>query len=158
MFEQFTEQAIKAVNLGLQESIRLGHNFVGAENILLGLIAEDTGVAATVLKASSINLNDTRIVVEKLIGRGSGFLAAEIPFTPRAKRALEYARDESKQLGHKSVDTEHLLLGLIRDAESEPKGLFKNPGIVAKILKQHRIDLKDLRKKVMEAIPAIRPE
>ena len=82
MFERFTEKAIKVIMLAQEEARRLGHNFVGTEQILLGLIGEGTGVAAKVLKSLGVNLKDSRIEVEKIIGRGSGFVAVEIPFTP----------------------------------------------------------------------------
>ena len=79
MFERFTEKAIKVIMLAQEEARRLGHNFVGTEQILLGLIGEGTGVAAKVLKSMGVNLKDARIEVEKIIGRGSGFVAVEIP-------------------------------------------------------------------------------
>jgi ATP-dependent Clp protease ATP-binding subunit ClpC len=99
MFERFTEKAIKVIMLAQEEARRLGHNFVGTEQILLGLIGEGTGIAAKVLKSMGINLKDARVEVEKLIGRGSGFVAVEIPFTPRAKRVLELSLEEARQLG-----------------------------------------------------------
>ena len=108
MFERFTEKAIKVIMLAQEEARRLGHNFVGTEQILLGLIGEGTGVAAKVLKSMGINLKDARIEVEKIIGRGSGFVAVEIPFTPRAKRVLELSLEEARQLGHNYIGTEHL--------------------------------------------------
>lgn len=79
-----------------EESRRLGHNFVGTEQILIGLIGQETGIAAKVLRSMGVNLDDARIEVEKIVGRGSEFIAIEIPFTLAAKRALEYARSESK--------------------------------------------------------------
>lgn len=79
-----------------------GHNFVGTEQILLGLIGESTGIAAKVLKSMGVNLKDARVEVEKIIGRGSGFVAVEIPFTPRAKRVLELSLEEARQLGKRS--------------------------------------------------------
>ena len=96
-------------------TIGLGHNFVGTEQVLLGLIGEGTGVAAKTLKSMGVTLKDARAEVEKIIGRGSGFVAVEIPFTPRAKRVLELSWDEARQLGHNYIGTEHLLLGLIRE-------------------------------------------
>lgn len=99
MFERFTEKAIKVVMLAQEEARRLGHNFVGTEQILLGLIGESTGIAAKVLKSMGVNLKDARVEVEKIIGRGSGFVAVEIPFTPRAKRVLELSLEEARQLG-----------------------------------------------------------
>ena len=97
MFEHFTDKAIKAIMLAQEEARRLGHNFVGTEQILLGLIGEGTGVAAKVLKSMGVNLKDARIEVEKIIGRGSGFVAVEIPFTPRAKRVLELSLVRSEE-------------------------------------------------------------
>lgn len=99
MFERFTEKAIKVIMLAQEEARRLGHNFVGTEQILLGLIGEGTGIAAKVLKSLGINLKDSRMEVEKIIGRGSGFVAVEIPFTPRAKRVLELSLEEARNLG-----------------------------------------------------------
>lgn len=99
MFERFTEKAIKVVMLAQEEARRLGHNFVGTEQLLLGLIGESTGIAAKVLKSMGVNLKDARTEVEKVIGRGSGFVAVEIPFTPRAKRVLELSLEEARNLG-----------------------------------------------------------
>eukprot|EP00898_Chlorokybus_atmophyticus_P003164 jgi/Chlat1/3849/Chrsp26S04065 len=98
MFERFTEKAIKVIMLAQEEARRLGHNFVGTEQVLLGLIGEGTGIAAKVLKSMGVNLKEARVEVEKIIGRGSGFVAVEIPFTPRAKRVLELSLDEARQL------------------------------------------------------------
>ncbi|KAI8544082.1 hypothetical protein RHMOL_Rhmol08G0267900 [Rhododendron molle] len=92
MFERFTAQGIKVFMIAQEaqeEARRLGHNFVGTEQILLGLTGEGTGIAAGVLKSMGINFKDARVEVERIIGRGSGFVAVEIPFTPRAKRVLE---------------------------------------------------------------------
>jgi ATPases with chaperone activity, ATP-binding subunit len=96
MFERFTEKAIKVIMLAQEEARRLGHNFVGTEQILLGLIGEGTGVAAKVLKSMGVNLKDARVEVEKIIGRGSGFVAVEIPFTPRAKRVPGSCRSRKR--------------------------------------------------------------
>ncbi|KAK9108595.1 hypothetical protein Syun_024606 [Stephania yunnanensis] len=117
MFERFTEKAIKVIMLAQEEARRLGHNYVGTEQILLGLIGEGTGIAAKVLKSMQINLKDARVEVEKIIGRGQGFVAMEIPFTPRAKTVLENSLVEARQLGHNYIGSEHLLLGLLREGE-----------------------------------------
>lgn len=114
MFERFTEKAIKVIMLAQEEARRLGHNFVGTEQILLGLIGEGTGIAAKVLKSMGINLKDARVEVEKIIGRGSGFVAVEIPFTPRAKRVLELSLEEARQLGTLSNHFS-LILGCLSD-------------------------------------------
>ena len=98
MIEHFTEEPIKVIMLAQEEERRLGHNFVGTENILLGPIGEGTCIAAKVLKCMGINHGEVRIEVEKVIGRGSGFVAIEIPFTPRAKCVLEMSLEEARQL------------------------------------------------------------
>lgn len=142
MFERFTEKAIKVIMLAQEEARRLGHNFVGTEQILLGLIGEGTGVAAKVLRSMGVNLKDARIEVEKIIGRGSGFVAVEIPFTPRAKRVLELSLEEARQLGHNYIGTEHLLLGLIREGE----------GVAARVLENLGVDLSKVRTQVIRML------
>ncbi|MBK7750552.1 MAG: ATP-dependent Clp protease ATP-binding subunit [Candidatus Obscuribacter sp.] len=142
MFERFTEKAIKVIMLAQEEARRLGHNFVGTEQILLGLIGEGTGIAAKTLKSMGVNLKDARQEVEKIIGRGSGFVAVEIPFTPRAKRVLELSWDEARQLGHNYIGTEHLLLGLIREGE----------GVAARVLENLGVDLTKVRSHVIRLL------
>jgi ATP-dependent Clp protease ATP-binding subunit ClpC len=142
MFERFTEKAIKVIMLAQEEARRLGHNFVGTEQILLGLIGEGTGIAAKTLKQMGVNLKDARVEVEKIIGRGSGFVAVEIPFTPRAKRVLELAWDEARQLGHNYIGTEHLLLGLIREGE----------GVAAKVLESLNVDISRVRSNILRML------
>jgi len=113
MFEKFTEGAIKVIMLSQEEARRMGHNFVGTEQILLGVIGQKHGIGARALKKLQITLKRTRREIELYIGRGSGFVASEIPFTPRAKRVLEMAVYEGKDLGQNFVSTEHILLALI---------------------------------------------
>ncbi len=141
MFERFTEKAIKVIMLAQEEARRLGHNFVGTEQILLGLIGEGTGIAAKTLKSMGVNLKDARVEVEKIIGRGSGFVAVEIPFTPRAKRVLELSWDEARQLGHNYIGTEHLLLGLIREGEGVAARVLENLGVDLSKVRQHIVRL-----------------
>ncbi|KAI6675763.1 hypothetical protein NL676_003669 [Syzygium grande] len=142
MFERFTEKAIKVIMLAQEEARRLGHNFVGTEQILLGLIGEGTGIAAKVLKSMGINLKDARVEVEKIIGRGSGFVAVEIPFTPRAKRVLELSLEEARQLGHNYIGSEHLLLGLLREGE----------GVAARVLENLGADPSNIRTQVIRMV------
>jgi len=139
MFERFTEKAIKVVMLAQEESRRLGHNFVGTEQILLGLIGEGAGVATKVLKSMGINLKDARIEVERIIGRGSGFVAVEIPFTPRAKRVLEMAIEEARDLGHSYIGTEHILLALLEEED----------GVATRVLENLGADLSKVRSEVL---------
>lgn len=147
MFERFTEKAIKVIMLAQEEARRLGHNFVGTEQVLLGLIGEGTGIAAKTLKSMGVNLKDARVEVEKIIGRGSGFVAVEIPFTPRAKRVLELSWDEARQLGHNYIGTEHLLLGLIREGE----------GVAARVLENLGVDLNKIRSNVVKMLGDSKP-
>lgn len=142
MFERFTEKAIKVIMLAQEEARRLGHNFVGTEQILLGLIGEGTGIAAQVLKSMNVNLKDARIEVEKIIGRGSGFVAVEIPFTPRAKRVLELSLEEARQLGHNYIGTEHLLMGLVREGE----------GVAARVLENLSVNVSSIRTEVIQML------
>ena len=142
MFERFTEKAIRVIMLAQEESRRLGHNFVGTEQLLLGLIAEGTGIAAKTLKSMGVNIKDAREEVEKIIGRGCGFVAVEIPFTPRAKKVLELSWDEARQLGHNYIGTEHLLLGLIREGE----------GVAAKVLENLGVELNKCRSNIIKML------
>jgi len=142
MFERFTEKAIKVVMLAQEESRRLGHNFVGTEQILLGLIGEGAGVATKVLKSMGINLKDARIEVERIIGRGSGFVAVEIPFTPRAKRVLEMAIEEARDLGHSYIGTEHILLALLEEED----------GVATRVLENLGVDLSKVRTEVLNQV------
>ena len=142
MFERFTEQSIKVIMLAQEEARRLGHNFVGTEQILLGLIAEGTGLASKVLKESGVSLKDGRNEVEKIIGRGSGFTPAEIPFTPRVKRMLEISLEEARKLDHNYIGTEHLLLGLLQDSE----------GVAAKVLDNLGVDRGKIRTQVIRSL------
>ena len=148
MFERFTEKAIKVIMLAQEEARRLGHNFVGTEQVLLGLIGEGTGVAAKTLKTMGVTLKDARAEVEKIIGRGSGFVAVEIPFTPRAKRVLELSWDEARQLGHNYIGTEHLLLGLIREGE----------GVAARVLENLGVDMNKIRSSVIKMLGDSKPQ
>ncbi|XP_078175501.1 chaperone protein ClpC2, chloroplastic-like isoform X1 [Carex rostrata] len=134
IFERFTESAMKVIMLAQGESRRLGHSFVGTEQILLGLIGEGTGIAAKVLKSMGINLKDARVEVEKIIGKGSGFVAVEIPFTAQAKRALELVLEEARQMGDNYIGSQHLLLGLLREG-----------GAAARVLESLGADLNSIR-------------
>ncbi|HOL10711.1 MAG TPA: ATP-dependent Clp protease ATP-binding subunit [Bacillota bacterium] len=139
MFERFTERARKVVYLAQQEAARLGHNVVGTEHLLLGLVAEGQGIAAKALESLNIDLVKIRQEIEKIIGTGETNPFSEIPFTPRAKRVLELAIDEGRQMGHNYVGTEHVLLGLIREGE----------GVAAQVLKNLGADLDKVRKQVI---------
>jgi len=122
MFERFTEKAIKVIILAQEEAHRLGHNFVGAEFIFLGLIGEATGIASQVLRQQGITLKNARIEVEKILGKGSVISPemnpVDIPFTESAKLVLNSALSFADKLGSESIDTEHLLIGIFQQGES----------------------------------------
>lgn len=141
VFGRFTERAQRVVILAQEEARRLGHNVVGTEHLLLGLIAEGDGVAGRVL-SQFVDLQQVRGEVERIIGRGEGLIIGQIGFTPRAKRVLELAFDEARQLGHTYIGTEHILLGLIREGE----------GVAAQVLANMGIDLETVRKQVVEVL------
>nr|YP_009330552.1 ClpC [Coccophora langsdorfii]ANS72324.1 ClpC [Coccophora langsdorfii] len=124
MFERFTERALQVIMMSQEESRRLGHNFVGTEQILLGLLGEGCGVAINAVREYGITIRKVRIEVERLIGKGTGFVAIEIPFTPRAKKILEMSIKQSKDLNHSYINTEHIFLALLNDTD----------GICAKVL------------------------
>ena len=142
MFEHFTERAIKSVMLAQEEARRLGHNLVGTEQILLGLIGEGTGVAAIVLDDLGVALDKARTEVENVIGRGNRLVPTELPFTPKAKRIFEQSYKEARQLGHNYIGTEHLLLAITQDKE----------GVAAKVMDNLGVDLATVRTAVMRAL------
>jgi DNA-binding transcriptional ArsR family regulator len=134
-FERFTQKAIQSISLAQNESQRLEHAFVGTEQMILGLLDEGTGIAAQVLTTAGVNANDVRREVEKIIGRGRG-TPLELPFTPRAKKALELAVEQSHQLSHSYVGTEHLLLGILIEGQGLGVRVLENLGFNAKNLEQ----------------------
>lgn len=118
MYGRFTEKAEKAINLSQENAVQLGHNYVGTEHLLLGLLKEGTGVAARVLQGQGVTEEKVTNEIEELIGRGSNDGKKHLDFTPRTKRVLELALVEARRLGHNYIGTEHLLLGIMREGES----------------------------------------
>ncbi|MFA5114867.1 MAG: ATP-dependent Clp protease ATP-binding subunit [Candidatus Omnitrophota bacterium] len=149
MFNRFTERARKVVILAKEEARRFNHDYIGTEHILLGLIREGEGVAATVLQKMGVSLEKIRLEIEKLVQPGpSTQIIGDIPFTPRAKKALELAAEEARSLGHNYIGTEHLLLGLIREGE----------GVASQVLLNLGMDLNTVRNEVMELLGSAVPE
>ncbi|MFH1731816.1 MAG: ATP-dependent Clp protease ATP-binding subunit [Planctomycetota bacterium] len=145
MIDRFTDRARKVIMYGKQEAQRLGHNFLGTEHILLGLVREGTGVAANVLKALGVDLKRIRVEVERLVqsdpaaSQGEQMKPAGEPrYTPRAKRVLELAMDEARALGQSYIGTEHLLLGLLREGQ----------GVAANVLLSLGLKLESVREEV----------
>jgi ATP-dependent Clp protease ATP-binding subunit ClpA len=147
MFEKFSERAIKAIFLAQEETRRLGHNSVGTELLLLGLILEPGGIAAKVLKAAGLDSEKARIEVEKIIGRGSGFTPVEIPFTPRAMLILEGALQKAKELGDSYVETEHLLLLLLDQEKGFGIDALESANVDRELLVQNILSIHDKRMK-----------
>jgi len=142
MFEKFTEGAIKVIMLSQEEARRMGHNFVGTEQLLLGVIGQRHGIGARALKKLKVTLKKARKEIELYIGRGTGFVASEIPFTPRAKRVLEMAVHEGKDLGQNFVGTEHILLALIGESD----------GVAMRTLDKLNVDIPKLRNLILAYI------
>jgi ATP-dependent Clp protease ATP-binding subunit ClpC len=130
MFEKFTEGAVKVIMLAQEESRRMGHNYVGSEQLLLGLLGQKHGIAARALSEYGVTLKKLRNLLEKTIGRGSGFVGSEIPFTPRAKRILEMAIHQAKDLGVNYVGTEHILLAIVKEGEGMGAKMIRKLGIM----------------------------
>ncbi len=118
MFDRFTERGLGALALAQEEARRLSHDHAGTEHLLLGLIRDRDGLAAETLSSLGINLASVRAQVEGILGRGRSEPREHIPYTPRARRVLDLAEHEARQLGHGRVGTEHLLLGLLREGRN----------------------------------------
>ncbi|SCC40305.1 ATP-dependent Clp protease ATP-binding subunit ClpC [Fictibacillus enclensis] len=141
MFGRFTERAQKVLALAQEEAIRLGHNNVGTEHILLGLIREGEGIAAKALHVLGLGPEKIQKEVETLIGRGQESVQT-IHYTPRAKKVIELSMDEARKLGHSYVGTEHILLGLIREGE----------GVAARVLNNLGVSLNKARQQVLQLL------
>ncbi len=143
MYEKFTDRARKVLNLARQEAQRFNHSYIGTEHLLLGLVKEGSGVAASVLEGMDVDLRRVRTEIEKMVQPGPDTAqAGSPPLTPRTKKVLDYAMEEAQQLGHSYLGTEHLLLGLLRETE----------GVAAKILMNLGLRLEDVREKVLDLL------
>ncbi|MFZ5591118.1 MAG: Clp protease N-terminal domain-containing protein, partial [Bacillota bacterium] len=129
MYSRFTQRAQKVLHLAQEEAVRLGSPFVGTEHILLGLLREGEGVAARALQALQVDIEKVRQHVEQMVEKGQPVQVERVMITPRGKRVLELAVEESRRLGHNYVGTEHLLLGLIREGEGVAAQVLANMGI-----------------------------
>ncbi|MCA9245082.1 MAG: NDP-hexose 4-ketoreductase, partial [Phycisphaerales bacterium] len=150
MFERFTDRARKVMALANQEAQRFNHDYIGTEHILLGLVKEGSGVGANVLKNLGVDLRKVRLEVEKLVKSGPEMVTmGKLPQTPRAKRVIEYAIEEARNLNHNYVGTEHLLLGLLREHD----------GVAAQVLTNLGLRLEDVREEVLNLLGAgVEPE
>ena len=142
MFEYFNEKAIKNVVLAQEEARNTGHNLVGTEHILLGVIGEGTSTAAELLSNLGIELERTRELAIEVVGKGSGFIPANIPFTPKAKRILEQAFNEARQLKSNFISPEHILLAIIKQSDN----------MAVKLLTKQDVDLRQLRTELIKKL------
>jgi hypothetical protein len=142
MYERFTDRARKVMQLANQEAQRFNHEYIGTEHILLGLVKEGAGVAANVLASLGVDLRKVRLEVEKVVHHPWMVRAGKLPHTPRAKKVIEYAVEEARNLGHHYVGTEHLLLGLLREDE----------GVAACLLRNLGLELEHVRKEVLSLL------
>jgi len=141
MFRRFTDRARRAIHLAQGEALLLRHDHVGTEHLLLGLIYEGEGIAAQVLESLGISREEVRGQVDAIIGHGQGLPAGDIPFTPAARRALKLSRQESLQLGHHYVGTEHLLLGLLGEGEGVAAQVLTRLGVRQARVRERALDL-----------------
>ncbi len=140
MFERFTDRARRVLVVAQQEARLLGHDYIGTEHILLGLLGDDQSVAAKALGALGISLKAARTKVNEIIAPSEAPLDGSPPaFTPRAKKTLELSLREALQLGHNYIGTEHILLGLVREGE----------GVGAQILQSMGATLEGVREEVI---------
>ncbi len=145
MFERFTDRARKVMALANQEAQRFNHEYIGTEHILLGLVKEGSGVGANVLKNLDVDLRKVRLEVEKLVRAGPEMVTmGKLPQTPRAKKVIEYAIEEARNLNHNYVGTEHLLLGLLREHD----------GVAAQVLMNLGLKLEEVREEVLNLLGA----
>jgi ATP-dependent Clp protease ATP-binding subunit ClpC len=142
VFERFTERARQVVVFAQDEARALKHNYIGTEHILLGLLRVEDGLAARVLESFDITVEDARVQVARIVGQGDEVTTGQIPFTPRAKKALEFANHDSLELGHNYIGTEHILLGLVRE----------NEGVAARILLDYDADAEKIRNEMMRRL------
>ncbi len=145
MFERFTDRARKVMALANQEAQRFNHEYIGTEHILLGLVKEGSGVGANVLKNLEVDLRKVRLEVERLVRAGPEMVTmGKLPQTPRAKKVIEYAIEEARNLNHNYVGTEHLLLGLLREHD----------GVAAQVLMNLNLKLEEVREEVLNLLGA----
>ncbi|MBU0759447.1 MAG: ATP-dependent Clp protease ATP-binding subunit [Candidatus Omnitrophica bacterium] len=148
MLNRFTERARKVILLAKEEAKRFNHDYIGTEHILLGLIREGEGVAAVILQKIGLGLQQIRLEIEKIVKPGpSTVISGDIPFTPKAKKAIELSGEEARAIGHNYIGTEHILLGLIKEGE----------GVASQVLLNLGLDLDNVRKEIVELLGSATP-
>jgi len=136
MYERFTDRTRRLMRLANQEAINLNHEYIGTEHILLGLVKEGSGNAATILRTCIVDLLAITNEIHKLIQRGPEMAqVGKLPQTPRAKKVIEYSMEESRNLNHNYVGTEHILLGLLREQEGVAAQVLMNLGVKIELVR-----------------------
>ena len=128
-FEKFSERARRVLSLAQEEAGQLNHNYIGTEHVLLGLAREPEGVGTRVLVSLGVDLSKVRSAVEFIIGRGQKQPASDVGLTPRAKKVIELAVDEAREMSHHYIGTEHLLIGLLREGDGVAAGVLESLGV-----------------------------
>ena len=146
--DKFTKRARRVLTFAQEEATRLNHNYIGTEHVLLGLIREEEGLAAKVLRDLGVDQARVRQVVEDIVGRGQATAGTRLSLTPRTKRVIELAVDEARRMGHHYIGTEHLLLGLVREGD----------GIAVNVLKSLNISPDKVRSQLSKAVMEATPE
>ena len=141
MFERFTERARKSVVLAQEEARSFGHAYIGTEHLLLGLLREDSGIAAHALGRLDVTLSGAREQLDAIVGHGEDRDFAQAPFTPRSKKVLELGLRESMQLRHNYIGTEHILLGLVRESGGVANQMLSNLGVEADEVREQVVRL-----------------
>lgn len=147
-FDKFTKRARRVLTFAQEEAQRLNHNYIGTEHILLGLIREEEGLAAKVLRDLGLDQTRVRQVIEEIVGRGQASPGTRLSLTPRTKRVIELAVDEARRMGHHYIGTEHLLLGLIREGDGIAVNVLKSLGVSPDKVRSN------LAREVMNAAPS----
>jgi ATP-dependent Clp protease ATP-binding subunit ClpC len=142
MFERFTDDARRVVVLAQEEARELGHDYIGTEHLLLGLVRDEDGVGGQALEACGVTLDQVRRGVLDLVGEGAGAPGGHVPFTPRGKKVLELSLREALQLGHNYIGSEHILLGIIREGG----------GVAARVLEKLGVTLGGVRQEVIQIL------
>ncbi len=146
--DKFTKRARRVLTYAQEEAARLNHNYIGTEHVLLGLIREEEGLAAKVLRDLGVDQARVRQVVEDIVGRGQAAAGTRLSLTPRTKRIIELAVDEARRMGHHYIGTEHLLLGLVREGD----------GIAVNVLKSLNVSPDKVRSQLSKAVMEATPE
>lgn len=139
-FDKFDQQARKVLNLAQEEAMRLNHNYIGTEHLLLGLVDVGDSTAVRILKSLDVKPQKVRIQVDMIIGHKDRPVVGEVGLTPRAKKVMELAVDEARRLNHRSIGTEHILLGLVREGE----------GVAARVLESMGVNLERVRNAITQ--------